>query len=77
MKYFSYKIADNEIKAFEGEVQSIPKDYIELQSGLGTESIYYKIKDGIVTDVIAEAFTEPTARRRVDEFTSGLNVSLV
>jgi hypothetical protein len=76
MKYFRYSIADDEIKALIGEIDVIPPDYIELESGLGGESVYYKIKDGKITDAIGEGFEETTARMRVEDFISALNVNL-
>ena len=77
MKYFRYSIANDEIQTFVGEIQSIPLNFIELNSGLGSESIYYKIQDGKITDAIGEGFTEDAARRRVEEFISALNANLV
>ena len=76
MKYFRYSIVDDEVKALIGEVQSIPPDFIEMKSDLWGNGIYYKIENVQITEVIGEALTEPTARRRVEDFVSALNVNV-
>jgi hypothetical protein len=74
MKHFWYSIADDEIKAYLGEIEAIPPGFIELNS---SASVYYKIKDTKITDAIGDAIHEPAARRRVQEFISALNASLI
>jgi hypothetical protein len=76
MKYFRYSIIDDEVKAFTGEIQSIPPEFIQIKSDFWGDSIYYKIEDVQITEVIGEALTEPAARRRVEEFVSALNVNV-
>lgn len=78
MKHFLYSIVDDELKDLLGEVETVPAGYIELHNSLGPDRVYYKVNDaGQITDVIGEGFHEPTARRRVQDFLSGLNASLI
>jgi hypothetical protein len=77
MKHFRYSIEGNEIKDYLGEVQSIPPDYIETKNSLGWERLYYRIRNGKISDIIGEAMREEGARQRVEEFISALNVGLV
>jgi hypothetical protein len=76
MKRFWYSIADDEIKAFKGEIGDIPPDFVEINSGLGADRLYYRIKNDKITDVISEAIHEAAAKRRAEEFISALNVNL-
>jgi hypothetical protein len=77
MKYFHYLISDNEIKKADGEIQSVPADFIEYKITLSGESVYYKLKNEKLAEIIGEAMHEDAAKRRVEEFVSGFNVSLV
>jgi hypothetical protein len=77
MKYFHYIIKNDEITHYTGGIQSVPTDFIEYKITLSGESVYYKLTDGKITDVIGEAIHEDAARRRTQEFLSGFNVSLV
>jgi hypothetical protein len=77
MKYFHYIIKDDELSDYNGELQSVPSDFIEYKITLSGESVYYKLTDGKVTDIVGEAIHEPAARRRAEEFLSGLNTGLV
>lgn len=77
MKYFKYSITDNEIKQSQGEIQVIPTDFIEYKMDLMGEGVYYKVVAGKLTEVIGEGGKEETAHRRVEDFLSAFNVSLV
>jgi hypothetical protein len=77
MEYFHYKIKNNEVSEHIGEIPSVPVGFIEYKITLSGESIYYKLSNGKLTDVIGEAIHESAAKRRVEEFLSGFNVSLV
>jgi hypothetical protein len=77
MKYFHYTIKGDEFSKYTGEVQSVPPDFIEYQITLSGESLYYKLTEGKITDIIGEAIHEPAAKRRVDDFLSRLNAHLV
>jgi len=72
MNYYRYIINNDELKDFAGEVEYIPDGYIEYQP----DGIYYKIKNGKITEVIGVAFDEEVARRRVENFLSGINVNI-
>lgn len=76
MKYFLYKIQDDEISEACGELTSIPNGFIEYQNTLGIERIHYKIQDTVITEVIGEANSEETARRRVGDFLSAFHVDI-
>ncbi len=77
MKYFQYIIEDNEIAEHTGEISAVPSDFIEYKATLSGESVYYKLSNGKLTDVIGEAIHEPAAKRRVEDFISGFNTGLV
>ncbi len=77
MKYFHYIIKGDEISEYEGEIQTVPSDFIEYRITLSGDSIYYKLTHEKITDVIGEAIHEPAAKRRVEDFLSGLNTGLV
>ena len=77
MKYFHYKIKNDEVSEHIGEASSIPPGFIEYKITLTGESVYYKLTDGKLTDVIGEAIHEEAAKRRVEEFISGFNVNLI
>jgi hypothetical protein len=77
MKYYHYIIKDDEFSGYQGEIDTVPSDFIEYKITLSGESVYYKLADGKITDVIGEAIHEPAAKRRVEEFLSGLNSGLV
>jgi hypothetical protein len=77
MKYLHYKIKEDEISDDGHEIASVPADFIEYKITLSGESVYYKITNGKVSDVIGEAVHEPAAKRRVQEFLSGFNTGLV
>jgi hypothetical protein len=77
MKYFHYIIKQDEIIEYAGEIQFVPSDFIEYKITLSGESVYYKLAAGKITDIIGEAIHEPAAKRRVEEFLSGLNAGLV
>jgi hypothetical protein len=77
MKYFRYTIEDDLVKSTEGEVNEVPAGFIECEEGFGPDSLYYKIVDTNVTEVIGEAFHEDAARRRVEDFLSRLNAHLL
>ena len=77
MKYFHYTIKGNEISDYKGEIQSIPSDFIEYKITLSGESVYYRLMDKNITDVIGEAIHESAGKRRVEEFLSGINTGLV
>jgi hypothetical protein len=76
MKYFWYRITDEEISALIGEVEVVSPEFIELKSTLVGERVYYKIKDGKITEAIGEGLSEESAKRRVQEFISALNVNV-
>ena len=76
MKYFLYTVEDEEIKEAKGEVKDIPEGFIKCKNTFAIEDIFYKIQDTKVTEVIGEAYHEDTAKRRVDDFLSALNVNL-
>ncbi len=76
MKYFMYEIEDDEVKSSKGEIAEVPADYIEYQNTFGIERIYYKINGTKITNVIGEGFSEETAKARVEDFISALNVNL-
>ena len=76
MKYFMYEIEDDEAKSSKGEIAEVPADYIEYQNTFGIERIYYKINGTKITNVIGEGFSEETAKARVEDFISALNVNL-
>ncbi len=77
MKYFQYNITDNEITKAGREIQAVPPGFIEYKITLSGESVYYKLKDERLNEVIGEAIHEAAAKRRVEEFISGFNVSLL
>jgi hypothetical protein len=77
MKYFHYTVKDDEVSKQQGEIESVPPGFIEFKITLTGEGVYYKLTDGKLTDVIGEGIHEEAARRRVEEFLSGFNVSLV
>ena len=77
MKYIHYKIEENEISENKGEIAEVPADYIKYRATLGAKSVYYKIENQKITDVIGEALTDEAAEREVEDFLSGFNVSLV
>lgn len=77
MKYFKYIVRDNEIAEAKGEVDSVPSDFIEYDTSMVGCGVYYKLAGGKLSEVIGEGFHETTAKRQVDEFISGFNVSLV
>jgi len=76
MKYFHYIIKENEISEYGGETLSVPPDFIEYKVTLSGESIYYKLSNENITDIIGEAIHEPAAKRRVEDFLSGMNTGL-
>jgi hypothetical protein len=73
MKYFHYTIKDDEILEYTGEVQTVPSGFIEYKTTLSGESVYYNLTDDTITEMIGEAIHESAAKRRVEEFLSGLN----
>ena len=73
MKYFHYIIKDDEISEYTGEVQTVSSGFIEYKTTLSGESVYYKLTDDLITEMIGEAIHEPAAKRRVEDFLSGLN----
>ena len=75
MKYFRYIIKGEDLAEYKGEVNSVPSDFIEYESTLSGESIYYKIVDGNIVEAIGEAIHENAAKRRVDEFLAAYNAS--
>jgi hypothetical protein len=77
MKYFHYIIKNDEVSDYTGEISSVPVGYIEYKITLTGESVYYKLTNGKVTDLIGEAIHQDAAKRRVEEFLSGLNASLI
>lgn len=77
MKYFHYTVKDNEIKKADGEIKSVPPGFIEYKITLSGESVYYKLKDEKLSEIIGESMHEDAAKRRVEEFVSGFNVTLV
>jgi hypothetical protein len=78
MKRFHYSIVNDELKDLVGEIETVPSGYIELHNSHGPDRVYYKINDaGKITDAIGEGFHESTARRRVQDFISALNASLI
>jgi hypothetical protein len=76
MKHFGFKIEDDEVKEAIGEVQGIPEGFIECANTFGPTKVYYKIQDTKITEVIGEGYSEETAKRRVEDFLSALNVNL-
>ena len=70
MNYFQYNITDGEIKNAEGEITAVPSGFIKFNITLSGKSVYYKLMDGKITEVIGEAIQEEAARRRVEEFLS-------
>jgi hypothetical protein len=76
MKYFLYKIREDEIQENCGEVSAIPEDFIEYQNSFGIDRIHYKIHNTKITEVIGEADSEETARRRVGDFLSAFHVNV-
>jgi len=70
MKYFHYLIADEDTVTYKGEIEAVPSGFIESQITLSGLSVYYKITDVKITEIIGEAIHEDEARRRVDEFLS-------
>ena len=77
MKYFHYKIENNEVSEDNGEIPSIPPGFIEYQITSSGESIYYNLGHEELTDVIGEGIDEETAKRGVEEFLYTFYVSLV
>ncbi|HTB06307.1 MAG TPA: hypothetical protein VK806_05080 [Bacteroidia bacterium] len=76
MNYFLYKIGEDEIRENCGEIPAVPEGFIEYQNTLGIDRIYYKIQDSKITEVIGEADSEETARRRVGDFLSAFHVNI-
>jgi hypothetical protein len=70
MKYFYYHITDEDIVDFKGEIEVVPAGFIESKSTLSGLSVYYKIDNSEITEMIGEAIHEAAARRRVGEFLS-------
>lgn len=70
MKYFHYFITDEDHIGYKGEVDKVPPDFINSKETLSGFSVYYKITDAKITEMIGEAIHEEAARRRVDEFLS-------
>jgi hypothetical protein len=70
MKYFRYIFTDDEIIEYKGEIDKVPPDFIEYTITLSGLSVYYKIVDVKITEIIGEAIHEEAARGRVDEFLS-------
>ena len=68
MKYFHYHITGDELAEPKGEIASIPEGFIEYEVTLSGNSVYYKIENNKITEVVGEAIYEPAARRRVNEF---------
>jgi hypothetical protein len=68
MKYFCYLITDEEVMEFKGELSAIPPGFIEYEATLSGLNVYYRIMNGKITEVIAEAFDEQIARERVENF---------
>lgn len=77
MKYFHYNIKGNEILGMAREVQEIPPGFIEYKVNMEGSNIYYRLRDGELAEAIGEAMHEDAAHRRVNEFLSGFNASLV
>ena len=77
MKYFHYKIDNNEVSEYNGEIPSIPPGFIQYKVGLAGESVYYNLANEELTDVISEGIHEDAARRGLEEFLSAFYVSLV
>lgn len=70
MSYYHYIIIDEEIKASAEKITVVPADFIEYEATLLGDSVYYKIVNGKITELIGEAIHEEAARRRVNEFLS-------
>lgn len=70
MKYFRYILTDNNLVQYKGEIEAVPADFIEYKITLSGLSVYYKIADAKVKEIIGEAIHEEAARARVNEFLS-------
>jgi len=76
MKLFHYIIKENEITESQGEIHTVPADFIEYRASMMGERIFYKVKNGEVCEVIAEGGDASNAERRADEFLAGFNVNI-
>lgn len=72
MKFYQFDIQNNKIDEYNGEVSGISHEYHQYIKSFGVEEVYYKTKNGIVTDIICEAFSEKTAIEAVNSFLSSL-----
>ena len=70
MKYFRYILKDEDLVDYKGEIEAVPQGFIESEITLSGFSVYYKLENTKITEVIGEAMHEDAARRRVDEFVS-------
>lgn|GEM_PF-1633961 len=70
MNYYRYTIANEEVKTFVGEITSLPVGFIEYEITLSGKSVYYKLVNGKITEMIGEGNNEDIARERVEEFLS-------
>jgi hypothetical protein len=70
MKFFHYLTTNKDNIEYIGEIGSIPQGFIESKITLSGLSVYYKIVEVKITEIIGEAIHETAARRRVDEFLS-------
>ena len=73
MKYFHYNIKDDEIVTSQGEVHTVPADFIEYRVNMMGQRVFYKIRNGKLTELIAEGGDVDNANRKAEDFLAGLN----
>ena len=76
MKLFHYIIRDDEINETQGEIHTIPSDFIEYKASMMGERVFYKVKNGTLREIIAEAGDAENAEQRANEFLAGFNVNI-
>jgi hypothetical protein len=64
MKLFQYIVREDEIVKSQGEVHTVPADFIEYRVNMMGQRVFYRIKSGKLTELIAEGGDEENAHRR-------------
>ena len=68
MAYYFFDIADNKIEKHQAHANISALEYKYFEKPSGDEHVYYKLTDGIITNIICEAKDETLATAAIEKF---------
>lgn len=68
MKLYFFRIRKCQVATFAGIVNSVPNDFVYLETSFGLELLYCRAEGDLILEIICEALTQNDAEKAVNAF---------